>query len=364
MAAQRSQQELENEVKNLERQLEKAMSLLNRRNDGDVIGTNECSSGASSHSLLLLSDSALPLGAFAYSSGLESYILHHKPLPAGVTPISSFHNFLNLSIISIAGTTLPYVLKAHRCPDQLETLDDDLDASTPCSVARRASVAQGMALFTVWERSFKASSDANWSPAGNLRNTGSAHARKAVVALHAFSESMKQPPADGDDESLLNSHTSGHFGPLWGAVCAAMGVDLRQTAYVFMLNHAKAVVSAAVRASVMGPYQAQEVLAGRALQELIAQRIQKEWNIEPADAGQVAPVIDLWAPSIVLKIQQNSEIYPVVHRVSWTPNKSDYPKQRDTLNTPENSQAFPAELKTKAPCPEKNALDLISTEKR
>ena len=36
------------------------------------------------------------------------------------------------------------------------TLDNDFDASTPCTVARRASIAQGRALLTVWERSFKA----------------------------------------------------------------------------------------------------------------------------------------------------------------------------------------------------------------
>jgi len=77
-------------------------------------------------------------------------------------------------------------------------------------------------------------------------------------------------------------------------VCLAMGIDIRQTAYVFMLNHAKAVLSAAVRASVMGPYQAQSVLASAGLQDIIVERIEREWETAPEDAGQVVPVLDLW----------------------------------------------------------------------
>lgn len=264
---------------------------------------------SASHALLLLSDTALPLGSFAYSSGLESYILHNKPLPSDTTPISSFYTFLGLSIASLASTTLPYVLKAHRYPDQLKSLDNDLDASTPCTVARRASVAQGMALLTVWERSFKRafrpdsvmnkdrkSNDVSSCTGNDDENILSPHTQLAIEALYSFSESMKRTP-DGDEDPevvLLNGQLNGHLGPLWGVVCVAMGIDLRQTAYVFMLNHAKAVMSAAVRASVMGPYQAQEVLASRALQDMIVQRIEHEWEIEPEDAGQVVPVMDLW----------------------------------------------------------------------
>ncbi|EER28975.1 hypothetical protein CPC735_036810 [Coccidioides posadasii C735 delta SOWgp] len=302
MAIGKSREELENEIKGLERQLEKAMTLLNRQNEGslqiaDVNSNDFIPSMSSSHSLFLLSDSALPLGSFAYSSGLESYILHNKPLPPNTSLLGSFYDFLRLSISSIASTTLPYVLKSHRYPDHLETLDNDLDASTPCCVARRASVAQGMALLVVWERSFKASYGAasftNNAGGETTRDRPSAHAQLASAALHSFSELLKQPSADGD-EDLLNGHPNGHLGPLWGVVCAAMGVNLRQMAYVFMLNHAKALLSAAVRASVMGPYQAQEILASRALQKLIVQRIQREWDVEPENAGQVVPVIDLW----------------------------------------------------------------------
>ncbi|KAL2002529.1 hypothetical protein VTN02DRAFT_6616 [Thermoascus thermophilus] len=284
-------QDLENEIADLEQRLQDARSRLNRHSTSqDEKCTphlrNDPPCYPSLHSLLLLSDSALPLGSFAYSSGLESYIAHHKPLPPSTTPVSSFHRFLKLSIASVSSTTLPYVLTAYRRPEELETLDNDLDASTPCTVARRASVAQGRALLGVWERAFREtySCSSTTQPANDA-------ARSAVLALESFSEALKSSAGDSTTDAL---GPNGHLAPLWGVVCLAMGIHIRQTAYVFMLNHAKAILSAAVRASVMGPYQAQSVLASASLQDMIAERIEREWETAPEDAGQVVPVLDLW----------------------------------------------------------------------
>lgn len=234
------------------------------------------------HALLLLSDSALPLGSFAYSSGLESYLAHNKPLPRSVTPLASFHRFLKLSIASMASTSLPYVLAGFRDPSELETLDNDLDASTPCVVAQRASVAQGRALIGVWERAFRSTYASGPFLAGPA-------AAQAVKAIAAFADSLKSSLGDAHDLG-----PKGHLAPLWGVVCLAMGMDAHQTAYVFMLNHAKAVLSAAVRASVMGPYQAQNVLASKHLQDMIAERIDREWETPVEDAAQIVPPLDLW----------------------------------------------------------------------
>lgn len=236
---------------------------------------------SSLHALLLLSDSALPLGSFAYSSGLESYLAHNKPLRAN--PITSFHRFLKLSIASLASTSLPYVLAGYREPDTLETLDNDLDASTPCIVAQRASVAQGRALIGVWERAFRMSFA---GPAAT--DTG---AEVAVTAMDDFSDLLK---SCSDEDNEYDLGPKGHFAPLWGVVCRAMGLDLHQAAYIFVLNHAKAVLSAAVRASVMGPYQAQNILASQTLQDTIMKRIEREWDTEVEQAGQVVPALDLW----------------------------------------------------------------------
>ncbi|KAL4780561.1 hypothetical protein BJX76DRAFT_337688 [Aspergillus varians] len=240
-------------------------------------------SPATTHALFLLSDSALPLGSFAYSSGLESYVAHNKPLPRTTTPVASFHRFLRLSLASMGSLSLPYVLAAYRNPADLETLDNDLDASTPCPVAQRASIAQGRALLGVWDRAFRSA----YAPRSGGNVAQDPDVRDAVNAIEDFSESLK---CSIDDEL----GPKGHFAPLWGVVCLAMGMDARQTAYVFMLNHAKAVLSAAVRSSVMGPYQAQNVLASRDLQGMIAERIDRDWHTAVEDAGQVVPPLDLW----------------------------------------------------------------------
>lgn len=87
---------------------------------------------------------------------------------------------------------------------------------------------------------------------------------------------------------------SGHFAPLWAVVARAMGVAEREAAYVFLLNHAKAVVSAAVRASVMGPYQAQGVLASAWLRQEIERVMDANWDVAVEDAGQTVPAMDLW----------------------------------------------------------------------
>ncbi|RAH70912.1 urease accessory protein UreF [Aspergillus aculeatinus CBS 121060] len=182
----------------------------------------------------------------------------------------------------MASTSIPYVLAAYRNPEELETLDNDMDASTPCIVAQRASVAQGRALIGVWERAFRASYT-------TTTKTLTPAAAAAMQAISDFSDALK---LCGDTADELGP--KGHLAPLWGVVCSAMGMDARQTAYVFMVNHAKAVLSAAVRASVMGPYQAQSVLASRRLQDMITERIDKEWDTPVEDAGQIVPPLDLW----------------------------------------------------------------------
>ncbi|KAJ4148213.1 hypothetical protein LMH87_002693 [Akanthomyces muscarius] len=222
----------------------------------------------STHFLLLLSDSALPVGSFAFSSGLESFLAHsprHTPFSA----------FLPLSLASFASTTLPFVLAAHREPSALASLDDQLDAAIVCTVGRRASTAQGRALLSIWERSFKSTMPASSSATD-------------MEILKDFSTLLRQ--SGGMDVPLV----SGHFAPLFGAVCSLVGLSLRQTAYVFMLSHVKALVSAAVRASMFGPYQAQKVLAGEGVQDGVNRVIEREWETKVEEAGQSVPVMDLW----------------------------------------------------------------------
>jgi urease accessory protein len=240
---------------------------------------------SSVHNLMLLSDSALPLGSFAYSSGLESFLAHHKASGTKETNIVLFQKFLKLSIQSIAYTNVPYALAAFRHPGTLAELDNDLDASTPCNVARRASIAQGRALLSVWEKAFLP------TIRKNSAETSDTMTGEALKTLESFARELK---ISSISPNSAVANVNGHIAPLWGIVCLALGLSLADSAYLFLLNHTKAVVSAAVRASVMGPYMAQTVLAGTELQNLITRCIDTVWQLEVEDAGQVVPMLDLW----------------------------------------------------------------------
>lgn len=250
------------------------------------------------HFLLLLADSALPLGSFAFSSGLESYLAHARlnpfspatapsPLASSTTP--SFDLFLPLSIASYASTTLPFLLAAHRDPARLPELDDLLDAAVVCTVGKRASVAQGRALLGIWERSFAPSFLASPSTSGSATPGGKA---AALESLAGYSRLLRTPASRWDAAGL--PPVAAHLAPLFGVVARALGLGVRQTAYLFVLGHVKALVSAAVRANVMGPYAAQRVLASAATQATIRGAVEREWETRPEEAGQAVPVMDLW----------------------------------------------------------------------
>jgi urease accessory protein len=246
-------------------------------------------------SLLLLSDSALPLGSFAFSSGLESY-LAHRSTATSKSPAASISQhlspFLTLSIASIASTSIPYILSVYRSPDKLVSLDNDFDASTPCTVARRASIAQGRALLGVWEKAFRDRPDHVLNlEVGEDRQGRSKMRELAEKELLAFSSFLKSSTSPSAAASL---QANGHFAPLWGVVCLTQNLSLEDTAYLFLFNHARAVISAAVRAGVLGPYQAQGVLASGWLKEKILKGMMKCWALEVEEAGQCVPVLDLW----------------------------------------------------------------------
>ncbi|KAL7795441.1 spindle pole body formation-associated domain-containing protein [Trichoderma ceciliae] len=273
MASQASEDGIQNEIALLESRLNEAkarLSALNSSSASSIPFRPLTSPSSSTHFLFLLSDSALPIGSFAFSSGLESFAAHNPRA-------SSFSTFLPLSLSSFASTTLPFVLAAHRNPASLESLDDQLDAAVICTVGRRASVAQGRALLSIWERSFKAT-----LPSGG---------DSGALILEDFSTLLRRESNKSGGEAPL---VSAHLGPLFGAICLIVGLTLRQTAYVFMLSHVKALISAAVRANVFGPYQAQKLLAGENVQTMINAMVEREWQTPVEEAGQRVPIMDLW----------------------------------------------------------------------
>ena len=281
MSSRDDKQALEQEIARLEAQLHNARAHLNESttspstsisSETDSI-TTFSSIQLPSHPLLHLADTALPLGSFAFSSGLESFLAHHSPQQN--TRPNTLHQFLHTSLTSLASTTLPYLIAVNKTPQRLEELDDLLDACTLCPVAKRASVSQGRALITIWERSLRAE----------------AQPSVAKDTLQRFSAYLRESPdTRPEGQPALNAH----FPLIYAAVCAADGLSLHETAYTYLFNHAKAVVSAAVRASLLGPYAAQGILASKWIREEIVLALKREWDSEVDDAGQTVPTLDVW----------------------------------------------------------------------
>src|SRR6202035_1906178 len=136
-----------------------------------------------------LSDSALPIGSFAFSSGLESFVQH---LPTTNTSHEILSRFLRRSLRSLAYTTLPFVNTAHSNPEKAVSLDDQFDATITCPVARRASLAQGKALLTIWEKAF-----------------------------------LEDKTLGTEYRGSVKHGTGGHFGVAWGVVCGHCSISKR-----------------------------------------------------------------------------------------------------------------------------------------
>ena len=77
-------------------------------------------------------------------------------------------------------------------------------------------------------------------------------------------------------------------------VTHALALSLAQTVYVFLFSHARAVLSAGVRAGVLGPYQAQSLLASKWLAAEIESGVVRNWGVGVEEAGQRVPVLEIW----------------------------------------------------------------------
>jgi len=63
---------------------------------------------------------------------------------------------------------------------------------------------------------------------------------------------------------------------------------------VFLLNHTKALLSAAVRLNVIGPYAAQNILAAPETLEMIQRAQGVGLRVGVEEAGQTVPTLDLY----------------------------------------------------------------------
>lgn len=263
--------------------------------------------------LLVLSDSNLPTGGFVASSGLESWLQHgyssiaeppsrpgsatEQPQLSATPPLPNapdgpINAFISQSLHSYARLNVPLVRQAHAAvtkvpratsedtessPREVETafasilaVDILCETMTLNHVARRASVAQGVALLTLYDRAF----------APPIGSSEAARDEATIRLVSRYRNAVKTA------ENGCNGHMSVAFGVLTAAIGVGIGALqssflppwhsppfetvlmprwwIRHAAesalHLFLFLHARSLLSSAVRMNSIGPYLAHRML--------------------------------------------------------------------------------------------------------
>ena len=151
-------------------------------------------------------------------------------------------DFLDDAIVSVRETTLPFVRAACAEPARLADIDERFDATLPLDVPNRASRAQGRSLTSAATRIF----DLELRPA--------------------------------------------HHAPAFGAIFGTLGMTADDTATAYVHGAMRGVLSAAVRLNLVGPLEAQRLLASRA--RAMREAVASTRSID--DVAQTAPLVELY----------------------------------------------------------------------
>ncbi|CAG8729941.1 13844_t:CDS:2 [Dentiscutata heterogama] len=229
-------------------------------------------------------DSALPTGGFVASAGLES------ATQAGhVTNIESLLLFLSSSIENYAYSSLPFVTDTwwaveiessddeilnykendsmnviDKIMEKIINLDDLYDAYTSNYVTKRASKAQGVAMLTLFTKSF----------ADNDSKT-----KMKDLVIEKFKLRVRK------------EISCGHLPICFGLVTKCLGISLERTQHLYLFLFARAILSAAVRLNIIGPYYSQRLLTE--CQVYVEKSLEKTCKLNSKAAVQTSPLLDI-----------------------------------------------------------------------
>jgi len=202
--------------------------------------------------LLQVSDSSFPSGAFAFSHGLEGLLRDGK-----VTGRASIEAILTDQVIPRwLDFDRVFVSRAHTAgaePDQLTAIDADCDVRSTAPALRNASLSIGRSLLT-------------------------SHSR------------MKTPGASAWHAEVVRRTGCGHAAVVQGAMGRACGLDLHSVVVGALYGQVAGVTSAAIRLGKVGALEAQAML-GRVL----AAAADGLGTPCPAVPAGFAPLIDIAA---------------------------------------------------------------------
>jgi len=189
-------------------------------------------------SLLHLCDSLFPIGAFAYSDGLESATSDGR-IATAADLRAWIDACLDETIGRLEGPAVWQAWIAVRESDwvALDALDEELTALRPSSAARRSSRAMGARLLTTWS---------------------ALHPDARLAELKARSRVEGPRP----ERAPFASRVDGPTLPIaFAAACACAGIDRRPAVEAFAYTRLAATISAAMRLMPIGQTDAHALLA-------------------------------------------------------------------------------------------------------
>ncbi|WFD32532.1 hypothetical protein MSPP1_003580 [Malassezia sp. CBS 17886] len=216
--------------------------------------------------LLVLSDSNLPTGGFIASMGLESYY-QHGFMTDGVGANTQTHlaqrtvEFADYMLENYVASVLPYmhaayILASRYINGETSSLDDTAEALARLDwhhhtlllnhVARRASMIQGIALLSLYVRSFAQPAPMPGTPRPDARAVA---AKQLVdrIRLRAY--------------ALHGGDLPGHFPICSGVFCSAVGVSTAdRMLHLNMFLQTRNLISCSIRLNTVGPYMAHQLL--------------------------------------------------------------------------------------------------------
>ena len=216
--------------------------------------------------LLQIADSALPVGGFVASFGLEA------ALQLGSF---DFNQFLQDSIQTVSYSSLPIVETTMKCLgtvssgnatdcriDKLIEIDREFEAFIGTNhVNSRASVMQGIAYLTLISKSFSECKD--------------------IAIVNKFKILVRKKAAFG------------HFTVAFGIACHCLGIEIAEAEFLFLFMHVRMIVSSAIRLGIIGPYTGQSVIFNA---KTTVQNIISEYRSQarlPRAPVQTSPLLEI-----------------------------------------------------------------------
>lgn len=216
---------------------------------------------------------ALTAGGFIASAGLESYYSHGFMTAGanGGAVHSAVQNstlaFVRASLENFVSSTLPYVHVGYKLAEEgidapgadlagtlhtLAVLDWRYHTLVLNHVARRASTIQGMAILSLYSRSFAA-------PLTSPGSERSARASELIAALRAAIRRGGAQLGSGA-LSLQDNAMAGHLCVCAGVFSAAAGLSLDRALRLQLFLQARNLMSCSIRLNTLGPYVAHQLL--------------------------------------------------------------------------------------------------------